>query len=129
MDKVRLLIVEKHTAVRIAVQTRLRSSLKIEGVAAVKDIAEGLLILCDQKPDAALFGLSGNGDHDLDEAIADITYLSQCGVAVIVLTAYANRMNQTLFLKAGASRCFLKDINSSRLIDEIKAVIGHGMVA
>lgn len=118
MDKVRLLIIDEHEAVRNALAQRLNSTASIEVVAAAHDLgALGDVPL--NHFDVALLGLKSTSDLDLDMTIEMVAQLAGQGTAVIILTSYADDIERELVLHAGAYRYLLKDINSPQLISEI----------
>lgn len=118
MEKVRLLIIDEHEAVRQALATRLSSTPTIEVVAAAHDIDtpqnsfNGL-------SDVALLGLRSSNDMDLTMTMGTVARLTEWGTAVIILTPYADDIEREMVLHAGACRYLLKDINSPQLISEI----------
>lgn len=118
MDKVKLLIIDEHEAVRQALTTRLRSTASIEVVGTVQDIYVPELTRSGDS-DVALLGLKSSSDVDLDATIGTVKRLTKAGTAVIVLTSYADDIERELVLQAGAYRYLLKDINSPQLISEI----------
>ena len=118
MEKVRLLIIDEHEAVRQALATRLSSASSIEVVAAAQDIFTPEFVGSGYS-DVVLLGLKSNSDLDLDATIGTVESLTQSGTAVIILTSYADDIERELVLHAGAYRYLLKDINSHQLISEI----------
>ena len=118
MEKVRLLIIDEHEAVRQALTTRLSSTASIEVVGTAQDIYLPELTLSGYS-DVALLGLKSSSDLDLDATIGTVERLTKAGTAVIILTSYADDMERELVLQAGAYRYLLKDINSPQLISEI----------
>ena len=122
MDKVRLLIIDEHEAVRQALATRLSSTPPIEVVAATQDIETSQNSFHGLVADVALLGLRSSSDVDLDVTIGIVERLTEWGTAVIILTSYADDIEREMVLHAGAYRYLLKDINSPQLISEIIAV-------
>jgi DNA-binding NarL/FixJ family response regulator len=118
MDKVRLLIIDEHEAVRQALATRLSSTPTIEVVAATQGI-ETFQNSFNGLSDVALLGLRSSSDVDLDVTIGIVERLTEWGTAVIILTSYADDIEREMVLHAGAYRYLLKDINSPQLIAEI----------
>jgi DNA-binding NarL/FixJ family response regulator len=118
MDKVRLLIIDEHEAVRQALTTRLGSTDFIEVVATAQDIHAPELSRSGCS-DVALLGLKSSSGADLDVTIGTVESLTQTGTAVIILTSCADAIERELVLHAGAYRYLLKDINSPQLISEI----------
>lgn len=118
MDKVRLLIIDEHEAVRQALATRLSSTPTIDVVAVTQDI-ETSQNSFNGLSDVALLGLRSSSDVDLDVTIGIVERLTEWGTAVIILTSYADDIEREMVLHAGAYRYLLKDINSPQLISEI----------
>jgi DNA-binding NarL/FixJ family response regulator len=118
MDKVRLLIIDEHEAVRQALATRLSSTPTIEVVAATQGI-ETSQNSFNGLSDVALLGLRSSSDVDLDVTIGIVERLTEWGTAVIILTSYADDIEREMVFHAGAYRYLLKDINSPQLISEI----------
>jgi DNA-binding NarL/FixJ family response regulator len=118
MDKVRLLIIDEHEAVRQALTTRLSSTASIKVVAAIQDVHAPELTRRGYS-DVAILGLKSSSDGDLSATIGTVERLTKAGTAVIILTSYADDIERELVLKAGAYRYLLKDINSPQLISEI----------
>lgn len=118
MDKVRLLIIDEHEAVREALAARLSSAANIEVVAAAHDTLAPEFSRSGYS-DVALLGLKSSGDLNLDTTIDSVACLTEAGTAVIILTSYADAIERELVLQAGAFRYLLKDINSPQLISEI----------
>lgn len=109
MDKVRLLIIDEHEAVRQALTTRLSSTPTIEVVATAHDI-DTSQILFNGLSDVTLLGLKSSSDMDLDVTMGTVARLTECGTAVIILTPYADDVEREMVLHAGARRYLLKDI-------------------
>ncbi len=126
MKKIRLLIVESHTAVRRALTIRLRSSPAIQVVAtasAVADVADELLQL---QPELVLFGLQKRGGHVSEGLVGDVRRLIDLGIQVVVLVAYHDDDERELLQAAGVSRFLLKAIDTPRLIDELVSAVRPG---
>jgi DNA-binding NarL/FixJ family response regulator len=123
MKKIRLLIIDEHRAVRRALGVRLRSSAEIDVLAAAVNASEGHNFIKDELPSAVLFGLKSTRGRELDSTISAVAELAGKGLPVIVLASYSDDIERELLLQAGASRYLLKDINSTQLIDEIRAVV------
>lgn len=118
MEKVRLLIIDEHEAVREALAARLSSAASIEVVATAQDTLAPEFSRSGYS-DVALLGLKSSSNMDLDATIDSVACLTQAGTAVIILTPYADDIERELVLHAGAYRYLLKDINSPQLISEI----------
>jgi DNA-binding NarL/FixJ family response regulator len=125
MNKVRLLIVEGHPAVRQALAERLSSYPCIEVVATADGFQMGQLLARALQPDIILVELKIPGG-DTPAAIFDLAH-DPAGhqAGIIVLTSYTDSEEREAALRAGARRYLLKDIGSDRLIAEIEAVAGE----
>ena len=121
MEKVQLLIIDEHEAVRNALATRLSSNPNIEVVATIQNFSQQNLNESGSA-DVALYGLKSSSDADLDATISVVEDLTCQGTAVIILTSYADDIERELLLKSGAYRYLLKNINSNKLIAEILEV-------
>jgi DNA-binding NarL/FixJ family response regulator len=121
MDKVQLLIIDEHEAVRKALATRLGSAPTIDVVATERYLKPDRWSE-DRPVDVALFGLRSGSDLVLDTTIEAVKELTCRGTAVIVLTSYADDIERELLLQSGAYRYLLKNINSNQLIAEILEV-------
>ncbi|MBE2221855.1 MAG: hypothetical protein IAF02_09960, partial [Anaerolineae bacterium] len=84
MEKVRLLIIDEHEAVRQALATRLGSTPTIEVVAAAHDIDMSQDSFSGLS-DVALLGLKSSSDMDLDVTVGTVERLTKGGTAVIIL--------------------------------------------
>ena len=121
MDKIRLLIIDEHKAVRNALRMRLETSSNLEVVAAYRSAAEWTIH--QNEIDVVLLGLKSGGQRPLTTIIQDIEKFHQADTAVIILASLADDVEKELVLQAGARRYLLKDINSKQLIAEIEALV------
>lgn len=116
-NKIRLLIIDEHAAVRRALARRLGAAptLDIVGTSARAEELEAI------HADVVLLGVRSH-NRSLKQTMQSVRALAQEGTAVIVLAPYANDVEQEQFLLAGARRYLLKDINTRQLVAEIEAV-------
>ena len=114
---IRLYIVEEHTAVRQALQTRLQSSPTIQVVAATAVYDASLL---SRPPDIILLGLPGNRPNlkEVGQKVRELVGVT----AVITLTAYGDDVEREVVLNAGASQYLIKNIDTPHLIAAIESV-------
>lgn len=129
--KIRVLIVEKHVAVRRALRKRLSATPDLDVLAAVADPAAALPYLdydadCATPPDVILLGLQSGSDEELFATLHTVHQMARCAAAVIVLAPYADEVERLLLQQAGVSRYLLKYIDSYRLIQEIQTVAHQG---
>jgi DNA-binding NarL/FixJ family response regulator len=133
--KIKIVIVEKHSAVRCALHNRLRASPHLEVVAAVSEPAAALPYLGSidapgeylPAPEVVLLGLHNGSDDELFETLTIIQQIVRRPTAVIVLAPYADEVERLLMQQAGASRYLLKYIDSQQLIHEIEAAAHRGL--
>jgi DNA-binding NarL/FixJ family response regulator len=125
----RVLIVEKHAAVRRALRKRLSATPALDVLAAVQDAPAALPYLdpagnggCETVPDVVLLGLQSGSDDELHATLSIVRRMARCPTAVIVLVPYADEVERLLLLQAGASIYLLKYIDSYGLIQEIQAI-------
>lgn len=129
--RTRILIVEKHSAVRRALRKRLSATPDLDVLAAVQDPAAALPYLdrngdCTTAPDVVLLGLQSGSDEELFATLGVVRQMARCPTAVIVLAPYADEVERLLLQQAGASSYLLKYIDSYRLIQEIHTVAQRG---
>jgi CBS domain-containing protein/AmiR/NasT family two-component response regulator len=128
MNPIRLLVVDEHPAVSLALTTRLASTPGIEVVGAAPTFSEGLRAARTLQPDVVLLELKGSGRQP--ERVREMAHaLNGKGGGIIVLTSYADEDEREMALQTGARRYLLKNINSARLITEIKAVAAEAETA
>ena len=89
---IRILIVERHAAVRRALRKRLAATADLDVVAAVQDPAAAMPYLngsgpdgCTEAPDVILLGLQNGSDEELFDTLAVVRQMVRCPAAVIVL--------------------------------------------
>ena len=129
--RTKILIVEKHAAVRRALRKRLSATPDLDVLAAVQDPAAALPYLnrssdCLAAPDVILLGLQSGSDEELFATLSVVRQMAHCPTAIIVLVPYADEVERLLMLQAGASSYLLKYIDSYRLIQEIQTVAQRG---
>jgi acetoin utilization protein AcuB len=121
MNPIRLLVVDEHPAVSLALSTRLGSTPGIEVVGTAPTFAEGVQAARALHPDVVLLELKGKSHQP--ERVTEIAHaLNGSGGGIIVLTSYADEYERELAFQTGVRRYLLKNIDSARLIAEIEAV-------
>lgn len=121
VGKIRILIIDRHEAVRRALNIRLgaHSQLEVVGVAAGPE--EALARMAFIRPDVIILGLQNGSDDDLIQTVLAVRDMVAETVVVIILAPYADAVERELLLQAGARRYLLKHINSQKLIQEIES--------
>lgn len=113
----RVLIVDPHDLVCIALETRLRTTVGLEIVGSTNDYAEALRKAAQLRPDVILIETkSPDGLATLD---ALHQTLPHC--AIIVLTSYLDSREEDQTRARGAARYLLKTLNTKELVEEICA--------
>ena len=121
-QKIKVLIIDSHEAVRRALHFRLSVSPKLDVVGAVASPEAAAPLIQDQQPAVILLGLQKASDDDLYLMAKAVYEMSQYSADVIVLVPYADTVEREMLLQAGASSYLLKHINSPKLIREIERV-------
>ena len=125
MEKVMLLILDQHAAVRHALAVRLRSANDIEIIGTgptALPAAEGAL---PEHAHVAIVGIQESSDLELGNIVNLVRQLAGNGTSVLALTSFIDDYSRELVMNAGASRYLLKNINTPQLIDEIHAVVAE----
>ena len=118
MQAIRVLIIESHPKVRLALAARLRAAEGIDVVAVTVDTSTGLEAAAEFEPHVVLIDSKAAhaGPGGLRKTLIDLT---RCSPHIIVLTTYSDEAEKTAVLRAGAERYLLKDVQSDLLIDSI----------
>ncbi len=125
-QKIKVLIIDNHEAVRRALRIRLSVSPKLDVVGAVANPEAAVSLIADQQPAVILLGLQKTSDEDLYLIAKAVYEMSQYSADVIVLVPYADAVEREMLLQAGASSYLLKHINSPKLIHEIEHLTLYG---
>lgn len=127
--KIRIVIVEKHAAVRRALRKRLSATPHLDVIAAIQEPAEALAFLsaldaptnCGSFADVVLLGLQNETDEELFKTVETVKQLSRYSAAIIVLAPFADEVERHLMQQAGVASYLLKYIDSPGLIREIES--------
>lgn len=122
MNRIKVLIVEDHPAVRQALVARLNSFPQIDVLDAPVGLSQALKQAESLKPDVVLLELKGSSGVWPDPVGEMNKALSGHPAGIIVLTSYADDDEREAAQAAGARRYLLKQIDSARLLSEIEAV-------
>jgi CheY-like chemotaxis protein len=125
-SRIRILIIDRHEAVRRALNIRLgaHNQLEVVGVAAGPD--EALARMAFFRPDVIILGLQNGSDDVLMQTAFAVQNMVAETAVVIILAPYVDAVERELLLQAGAKRYLLKHINSQKLIQEIESVASTG---
>ena len=121
-NKIRVMIIDEHLAVRRALAARLASFPNIDVVATARDCNQGVEKAVEHKPDVVLLELKGKYGQNTDPIGEMNKALVDQSVGLIVLTSYADDDEQQAAIKAGAKRYLLKNIDTASLATEIEVV-------
>lgn len=119
-NRIKILIIDKHEAVRRALRIRLSAPAQLDVIGAAADPREALDHIRISRPDVIVFGLQNGSDEDLFQTVMAVEDLVKETPVVIVLAPYIDTVERELLLQAGAKRYLLKHINSMNLIYEIE---------
>ena len=124
---VRLLLVDDHPLVRDGLRARLDAVPQIEVVGEAGSGEEALQMLdtLEPYPDLALIDVGMRGMNGIELAAA--LHALHPGIAVLVLSMYANTEYVTKSIQAGARGYVLKDSPSREIIAAITAVAEGGI--
>jgi DNA-binding NarL/FixJ family response regulator len=124
-NRIKILIIDRHEAVRRALRIRLSAPAQLEVVGVAVDPDEALDQIGSSRPDVIIFGLQNGSDEDLFQTTIAIRDMVKETPIVIVLAPYVDTVERELLLQAGAKRYLLKHINSMNLIHEIELAASH----
>lgn len=119
-NRIRILIIDRHEAVRRALRIRLSAPEQLNVVGVAADPVEALDLITALAPDVIIFGLQNGSDEDLFKTAIAVRDMVKASPVVIVLAPYVDTVERELLLQAGAKRYLLKHINSVNLIHEIE---------
>jgi len=119
-NRIKILIIDRHEAVRRALRIRLSSPAQLEVVGVAADPGDAMNQLGSSRPDVIIFGLQNGSDQDLFLTADAVRDMIKETPIVIVLAPYVDAVEREILLQAGAKRYLLKHINSMNLIHEIE---------
>jgi DNA-binding NarL/FixJ family response regulator len=133
IPKIRVLIVERHAAVRRALRHRLGATPHLEIIAAVSEPEAALPFLEPEtleserelSPVVVLLGLQNGTDEELFRILDIVQQMVRYLATVVALVPYADEIERLLLQQAGAGHYLLKHIDSNRLIQEIESAAYH----
>lgn len=120
VNRIKILIVDRHEAVRRALRIRLSSPAQLEVVGVAANPDEALNHMSILHPDVVIYGLQNGSDEELFLTAIAVRDMVKETPVVIVLAPYIDTVERELLLQAGAKRYLLKHINSVELIEEIE---------
>ena len=119
INPIKIVLIEEHPAVRIALLTRFRESPLVEQIVASFDLE----IFSDWFDcDVLLIGLPLLKQDDLALQIL-MKRLREKNIPIVALTSYAHDDEHNMMRSAGVSAYMLKNIDTQHLIDSIMNIV------
>lgn len=118
MKTIRVLIIESHPKVRLALAARLRAAQGIQVVAAKEGVEDGLQAIAELKPDVVLID-SRAAQAPAAGQETTLERLASKPLGLIVLSTYCDERERAALLQAGACYYLLKNVQSELLLDSI----------
>lgn len=123
-DKIRILIADDHTIVRMGLTALLETETDIEVVGQAKNGVEAITESCRLSPDIVIMDLM-MPKKDGVEATAELKEL-QPDVKVIILTTFGTSDGIAHAIESGASGAVLKNAEDTELVTAIRKVAKGG---
>ena len=123
-DKIRILIADDHTIVRMGLTALLETETDIEVVGQAKNGVEAIAESCRLSPDIVIMDLM-MPKKDGVEATAELKEL-QPDVKVIILTTFGTSDGIAHAIESGASGAVLKNAEDTELVTAIRKVAKGG---
>lgn len=121
--RIRILIIERHEAVRRALRMRLDAPNHLEVIDVAQDLQEAAAKLLVCQPDVIVLGLHHSAEGELAGMVKSVRELAHRSAVIIILAPYADALERDLLMGAGAKRYLLKQIDSNQLIHEIESSV------
>ncbi len=115
MRQIRLYIIDVNGAVRRALAKRLEADPHLHVVGMSNSLSHAGPYLAELKPDVVIYGLNHKSQNDVSTAVRELSRTAP----TFVLVPYADEVERQEMLEAGVKRYLLKQIDSTRLIQEI----------
>jgi DNA-binding NarL/FixJ family response regulator len=123
-SKIRLLIIENQTLVRVGIKTIVRSQNDFQIVAEAVTGAEGLRLFREMKPDVTILSLRLPDSCAID--VLEQYFALDKRAKILILAEHAGDSEISRSLKKGVSGYICKDVSESELIKAIRAVDAGG---
>ena len=123
-SKIRLLIIENQTLVKVGIRTILSSAADFEIVAEAESGAKGLQKFRALKPDVTILSLRLPDSCAID--VLDEYFAENSKAKIMILAEHAGDSEISRSLKKGAVGYICKDISESELVKAIRAVASGG---
>jgi len=119
---IRVLIIEGHEPVRLALENRLRTAAELAIVGSTSSYEEALPQAQQCQPDVILLETKLPGGRETLQALRR----ASPAVALIVLTSYLDSQEEDVVMQLGAARYLLKTLHVQELVQEICTVASNG---
>jgi len=125
MSKIRVVVIDDHTVVRVGMQTLIEKDKRFTVVGEGGNLSEGLSVIREKQPDIVLLDFRlPDGDGVIGTKRIKNLYPA---IKILILTAHQNREMVMEVLKAGADGYILKTIESKRIMEALeKTYRGEG---
>jgi DNA-binding NarL/FixJ family response regulator len=120
-DKIRVLLVDDHMAVRMGLMTAITDALDMEVVADVEDGAEGIEAYRKHRPDVVIVDLRMQGMSGV-EMIRALRQEFGTPPRILIYSNYSRGEEVYQAIQAGASGIVVKEMPLDRLLEAIRAV-------
>lgn len=126
MNKIRLLIADDHSLVRLGFASLLSYQPDLEVVGTASDGEEAVRLFVEQSPDVVVMDLM-MPRVDGVEATRRIRTLNDAA-KILILTTFGTSVDVARAITAGASGAIMKDSTNDELLDAIRTVMSGGTV-
>ena len=126
MNKIRILIADDHSLVRLGFASLLGYQPDFEVVGTASDGEEAVRLFVEQSPDVVVMDLM-MPRVDGVEATRRIRTLNDAA-KILILTTFGTSVDVARAIAAGASGAIMKDSTNDELLDAIRTVVSGGTV-
>jgi DNA-binding NarL/FixJ family response regulator len=121
-DRIRVLLVDDHAIARNGVRLMLGTAADIDVAGEAADAQQALALLRQQAFDVALLDITMPGMNGLD--LLRHLHSGYPGMAVLILSTYAEEIYAVRALKQGAAGYLTKDAPTAVLVDAVRRAAG-----
>lgn len=123
---IRALVVDDHPLFRYGLTQLLAASPGLEVCGEAADVATGLRMVRELRPDVVIVDLTLGGQSGI-QLIKDVR-VAAADVPVLVLSVHAEDLFGERALRAGASGYLVKDAAAERIVDTIRRIVAGEIV-
>ncbi|MCS0583960.1 response regulator transcription factor [Massilia pinisoli] len=121
-DRIRVLLVDDHAIARNGVRLMLGTAADIDVAGEAADAQQALVLLRQEAFDVALLDITMPGMNGLD--LLRHLHNDYPGMAVLILSTYAEEIYAVRALKQGAAGYLTKDAPTAVLVDAVRRAAG-----